>query len=83
MWQERPTIIIMLTNLKEDNKKKCEQYWPDNGSENFGPFKVTLTVYEDCNYYCIRRMQVIVSTIATVEAYKLQLLSLLSLLVGT
>ena len=26
IWQERPQIIVMVTNLKEGSKSKCEQY---------------------------------------------------------
>ncbi len=42
IWQERPPIIVMVTNLKESNKSKCQQYWPDSGSATYSPFKVTI-----------------------------------------
>ena len=45
---------MMVTNLKEGTKKKCEQYWPNSGSKEFGPFKVTLTeqqVFADYMHY--------------------------------
>ncbi|XP_071799479.1 receptor-type tyrosine-protein phosphatase F-like [Asterias amurensis] len=29
VWQERVGKIIMLTNLVENGKDKCEKYWPD------------------------------------------------------
>ena len=61
IWQEKPPIIVMVTNLKEGNKSKCEQYWPDSGTKNFGPFKVTLTEHQVFADYCIRTMQVTVS----------------------
>ena len=37
--------IVMVTNLKEGTKSKCEQYWPNNVTEHkqFGPFTVILT----------------------------------------
>ena len=62
IWQEKPPTIVMVTNLKESNKKKCEQYWPESGSTTFGPFKVTLTEHQVFADYCIRTMQVSVST---------------------
>ena len=62
VWQERPPTIVMVTNLKEGNKKKCEQYWPDTGSINFGPFKVTLTEHQVFADYCTRTMKVTVSS---------------------
>ena len=61
VWQERPLTIVMVTNLTEGNKKKCEQYWPDSGSKAFGPFKITLTEQQDFAGYTIRTMQVTVS----------------------
>ncbi len=45
IWQERPSVIVMVTNLQEGNKSKCHQYWPDSGSEMYGPFKVSIN---DC-----------------------------------
>uniref|UniRef100_A0A1X7TAG7 Protein-tyrosine-phosphatase n=1 Tax=Amphimedon queenslandica TaxID=400682 RepID=A0A1X7TAG7_AMPQE len=44
IWQEKPVSIVMVTNLKEGTKSKCEQYWPNGRaeSEEFGPFSVTL-----------------------------------------
>jgi protein tyrosine phosphatase len=27
--QEKVSLIVMLTGLKEDGKKKCTQYWPN------------------------------------------------------
>lgn len=29
IWFSKVTTILMLTPLKEDNKEKCYQYWPD------------------------------------------------------
>jgi protein tyrosine phosphatase len=63
VWQERPPTIVMVTNLKEGNKKKCVQYWPDTGSTTYGPFKVTLTEHQVFADYCIRTMQVTVSPV--------------------
>ena len=42
--QERPQIIVTVTNLKEGSKSKCEQYWPDPHKEftTFGPFTVII-----------------------------------------
>ena len=51
----------MVTNLKEGNKKKCEQYWPDAGHTTYGPFRVTLAEKQVLADYTIRTMQVSVS----------------------
>ena len=44
VWQEHPQIIVMVANLIEGGKSKCEQYWPASGHvcENYGPFTVRL-----------------------------------------
>ncbi|XP_033180286.1 receptor-type tyrosine-protein phosphatase kappa-like isoform X1 [Bombus impatiens] len=31
IWQKESYIICMVTNLSEEGKTKCEQYWPDTG----------------------------------------------------
>ena len=58
IWQEHPHTIVMITNLKENNKVKCEQYWPDSGSKNFGPFLVTITDQQLFADYTIRLLQI-------------------------
>ncbi|XP_019851757.1 PREDICTED: receptor-type tyrosine-protein phosphatase epsilon-like [Amphimedon queenslandica] len=60
IWQEKPVSIVMVTNLKEGTKSKCEQYWPNSTGDNdhFGPFTVTLIneqVYPD---FVIRQLNV-------------------------
>ena len=48
----------MVTNLKEDKKIKSQQYWPDSGSKDFGPFHVTLIDQQIFTDYTIRNLQV-------------------------
>ena len=33
IWQEHVHTIVMVTNIKEDKKVKCQQYWPDSDSD--------------------------------------------------
>lgn len=50
VWQHRVSKIVMLTNLIEACKKKCEQYWPDEGTQKYGDlsvFIVNTTKYSD------------------------------------
>ncbi|XP_066458343.1 receptor-type tyrosine-protein phosphatase T-like [Eleutherodactylus coqui] len=41
VWQERSSVIVMLTALKEQNKVKCECYWPEH-TQTYGDITVSL-----------------------------------------
>eukprot|EP00057_Strongylocentrotus_purpuratus_P031007 XP_783327.2 PREDICTED: receptor-type tyrosine-protein phosphatase F [Strongylocentrotus purpuratus] len=47
VWQERVPVIVMLTKLVENKKRKCDPYWPED-IETYGDF--TLTVVAERNY---------------------------------
>ena len=63
IWQERPTSIVMVTNLIEGSKSKCEQYWPNSVMESgdFGPFTVTVLDEQVLPDYVIRKFTVMVT----------------------
>ena len=48
----------MVTNLKEEGRVKCQQYWPDSGYKKFGPFKVKLDNQQAYSDYTIRHLSV-------------------------
>ncbi|XP_062620098.1 receptor-type tyrosine-protein phosphatase alpha-like [Saccostrea cucullata] len=58
VWQEKLNIIVCLTNLKEGEKIKCTQYWPNSGEQiRTGEFTICTekeTVYAD---YVIRTLR--------------------------
>lgn len=56
IWQERVTVIVMLTALIEHKKRKCDQYWP-NQSRLFGDILVSLTETEHLADIVIRRFE--------------------------
>ena len=58
VWQERSPVVVMITNIKEENKIKCQQYWPDSESKDYGPFKVTLNDQQMCSDYIVRHLSV-------------------------
>ena len=60
--------IVMVTNIKEGNKIKCQHYWPDSGSKNYGPFQVTITDQQTFADYTIRTFQMAVSEHYTPQA---------------
>ena len=69
IWLDRPPTIVMVTNIKEGNKVKCEQYWPNSGSKNYGPFKVTLVEYQMFADYVIRTLQVTVRKATHIDSF--------------
>ncbi|KAI8509366.1 hypothetical protein Bbelb_132140 [Branchiostoma belcheri] len=42
IWETKSKAIVMVTNLKENNKQKCTQYWPDSGKQSYGDIDVTI-----------------------------------------
>ena len=58
VWQERAPTIIMITNLVEGTKIKCQQYWPDSGAQTYGPFQVSITEQTTLADYTIRGLLV-------------------------
>ena len=54
VWQEKPPTIVVLTNLMEGNRIKCQQYWPEIGAEFYGPFQITVTDQQILADYTIR-----------------------------
>ena len=58
IWQERPPTIVMVTNVKEGTRIKCQTYWPEWGKKDFGPFQVTITDQQIFTDYTIRILSV-------------------------
>ena len=58
VWQEKVPSVVMITNLVEGKKTKCEQYWPSSGSQDFGPFHVSITHQLILADYTIRTLSV-------------------------
>ena len=58
IWQERPPTIVMVTNVKEGIRIKCQQYWPESGKKDFGPFQVIITDQQIFADYTIRTLSV-------------------------
>ncbi|KAL3199823.1 hypothetical protein MRX96_043749 [Rhipicephalus microplus] len=57
VWQEGSCKIIMLTNLKEQDKTKCEQYWPET-SQKYGKFMVTLMKTDTQVDFVVREFEI-------------------------
>ncbi|XP_073474238.1 receptor-type tyrosine-protein phosphatase kappa-like isoform X3 [Aquarana catesbeiana] len=53
VWQENSSVIVMLTGLEEQNKVKCEQYWPEQ-SQTYGDIIVTVQKIVQTGAFTIR-----------------------------
>jgi len=62
VWQLRTPTIVMITNLAEAGRQKCAQYWPENDTAEYGPFRVFLSGETTYGHYAIRTFHVNVST---------------------
>ncbi|XP_041374086.1 receptor-type tyrosine-protein phosphatase T-like [Gigantopelta aegis] len=58
IWEQDCGHIVMLTNLVEGGKHKCEPYWKDSGSMHVGLFDVVVKDIIERADYTIRKIQV-------------------------
>ncbi|XP_033097302.1 receptor-type tyrosine-protein phosphatase T-like [Anneissia japonica] len=58
IWQKKSTIIVVVTNVVEGTRRKCEQYWPDpNDSNLYTNIAVTNVGETKYGNYVVRNLQ--------------------------
>ncbi|XP_052776954.1 uncharacterized protein LOC128214498 isoform X2 [Mya arenaria] len=57
-WHVGCGKIVMLTNLEEDKKMKCVQYWPDEGCKEYEDFLITNRGTEYFSDFIIRKLSI-------------------------
>ncbi|XP_065658260.1 receptor-type tyrosine-protein phosphatase S-like [Hydra vulgaris] len=57
-WEQNVQVIVKVIKLEGRGRSKCEQYWPDHGSEIYGTIRVELkSELKLCND-CIRTFEI-------------------------
>ena len=58
IYQYEVRVIVMLSNIVEDNIVKCTQFWPDSGRAMYGKFMLDLVDVQEYADYTLRSIRV-------------------------
>ena len=58
VWQTEATFIVMLTNIVESGRQKCERYWPKDRTAKYGNIEVTTIAAEGFSFYVKRKFSI-------------------------
>uniref|UniRef100_U5EUF9 Putative receptor-type tyrosine-protein phosphatase mosPTP-1 n=1 Tax=Corethrella appendiculata TaxID=1370023 RepID=U5EUF9_9DIPT len=58
IWEQKVMIIVMITNLVERGRRKCDMYWPKDCSETYGIIQVKLITENVMATYTVRTFQI-------------------------
>ncbi|XP_010150181.1 PREDICTED: receptor-type tyrosine-protein phosphatase C [Eurypyga helias] len=60
VWEQKATIIVMVTRCEEGKRNKCAQYWPsmENGSATYGDIIVKINESKTCPDYVIQKLHI-------------------------
>ncbi|XP_010085336.1 PREDICTED: receptor-type tyrosine-protein phosphatase C, partial [Pterocles gutturalis] len=60
IWEQKATIIVMVTRCEEGKRNKCAQYWPsmENGSATYGDIVVKINESKTCPDYVIQKLHI-------------------------
>ncbi|XP_025776885.1 receptor-type tyrosine-protein phosphatase C isoform X2 [Puma concolor] len=60
IWEQKATVIVMVTRCEEGNRNKCAEYWPsmEEGTRTFGDVVVKITEHKRCPDYIIQKLNI-------------------------
>ncbi|CAN8217742.1 unnamed protein product [Coccothraustes coccothraustes] len=60
IWEQKATIIVMVTRCEEGKRNKCAQYWPsmENGTATYGDIAVKIYESKTCPDYVIQKLHI-------------------------
>ncbi|XP_047376625.1 receptor-type tyrosine-protein phosphatase C isoform X2 [Sciurus carolinensis] len=60
IWEQKATVIVMVTRCEEGNRNKCAEYWPsmEEGMRAFGDVIVKIYEHKRCPDYIIQKLSI-------------------------
>uniref|UniRef100_A0A8C5Z9V8 Receptor-type tyrosine-protein phosphatase C n=1 Tax=Marmota marmota marmota TaxID=9994 RepID=A0A8C5Z9V8_MARMA len=60
IWEQKATVIVMVTRCEEGNRNKCAEYWPsmEEGTRAFGDVIVKIYEHKKCPDYIIQKLSI-------------------------
>ncbi|XP_073888038.1 receptor-type tyrosine-protein phosphatase C isoform X6 [Macaca fascicularis] len=61
IWEQKATVIVMVTRCEEGNRNKCAEYWPsmEEGTRAFGDVVVKINQHKRCPDYIIQKLNIV------------------------
>lgn len=60
IWEQKATVIVMVTRCEEGNRNKCAEYWPsmEESTREYGDVIVKINEHKRCPDYIIQKFSV-------------------------
>ncbi|XP_058525672.1 receptor-type tyrosine-protein phosphatase C [Ochotona princeps] len=60
IWEQKATVIVMVTRCEEGSRNKCAEYWPsmEEGTRAFGDVVVKINERKRCPDYIIQKLNI-------------------------
>ncbi|XP_074164798.1 receptor-type tyrosine-protein phosphatase C isoform X3 [Sminthopsis crassicaudata] len=60
IWEQKATVIVMVTRCEEGNRNKCAEYWPtmEKNTQIYGDVIVKINEYKICPDYIVRKLNI-------------------------